>query len=348
MPDNQLLKPQTGGTVSVRHDLAEEITVGNDLSTAAAAAAAKAEIEARILTAKKWRRDEDQAREDILKRCRHPAAAESFLFSKPVGRKKDAEGNWQEERIEDFSIRFVEMAIGYWGNLAVSSRIIYDDPRRALLRVDVVDLQRNSGYSTESMQDKVVERREIKKGRTVLGMRENSWGDPVYLVEATKDEFRNVLGTERSKLIRDNGKRLLPRDLLDEARGLIDRTLADENAKDPDAAKKKVLDRFAGLGISATMLKEYLERPVEALTAKDLTELSALYNGLKESAFTWPEVMRMKNEPAEGEEKPEGAPPKKLRDRIMAQAKEPAAKEPAPPVQQSLTDPGPPPTKPTK
>jgi hypothetical protein len=348
MSDQSIIRAgQAGGTVSVRQDLGEELTANNELSTTAAAAAAKAEIEARILTAKKWRRDEDQAREDILKRCRHPSAAESFLFSKPVGRKKNAEGQWVEDRIVDVSIRFIEMAIGYWGNVAVMSRITHDDPRKAMLRVDVIDLQRNTGYSTESVQEKVVERREIKKGRTVLGVRENSYGDTVYLVEATKDEFRNVMGSERSKLIRDSGKRLLPRDLIDEARAMIDRTLADENAKDPDAAKKKVLDRFAGLGISALMLKEYLGRPLETLTVKDLNDLAALHNGLKEGDFTWNEVMRIKNEPAEGEgEKPPAAAARgKVRDKIMQQG---SFAEPAPASSEPSPDPTSPPNSPTK
>jgi hypothetical protein len=344
MSDASIIKAgQTGGTVTVRQDLSEEITVGNDLSVTAAAASAKAEIEARILTAKKWRRDEDQAREDILRRCKHPAAAESFLYSKPVGKEKDPEsGRWVEKKIVDVSIRFIEMAIAYWGNVAVTSRITHDDPRKSMLRVDVIDLQRNTGYSTESVQEKVVERREVKKGRSVLGVRENSWGDTVYLVEATKDEFRNVLGSERSKLIRDSGKRLLPKDLIDEAREMIDRTLADENAKDPDAAKKKVLDRFAALGVSALMLKEYLGRPLETLTVKDLSEMAGLYNGLKEGDFTWVDVMRMKQEPAEGEgEKPPApAARTKVRDKIMQQ---PSFAEPA----EAAPDPTLPPNPPT-
>src|SRR5262249_31607490 len=136
---------------------------------------------------------------------------------------------------------------------------------------------------------------------TVRGMRENSYGDAVYLIDATADEFRNVMGSERSKLLRDNGQRLLPRDILDEARALIDATLANENARDPDAAKKKILDKFAGLGVSATMLKEYLGRPIETVTVKDLTDLGALHAGLKDGEYTWADVMRAKAEPAEGE-----------------------------------------------
>jgi hypothetical protein len=327
MPDNQqIAKAQIqAGSVTMRQDLAEEITIGHEKSIAASAAAAKAEIEARVLTAKRWPRDVDVFREGILKDCRRPGFAEIALFRKPVAGKE----------IVDFSIRFVESALQHYTNTHSYSDIEYEDAEQAKLRVTVLDVQRNSGVSHVAILDKVVERKQVKAGRKIRGMRENSYGDMVYLVEATPDEFRNLRNAETSKLLRDLGKRLLPRDILDECRELIDRTLADENAKDPDSAKKKVLDKFAGLGVSAAMLKEYLGRPVETLTAKDLAELATLHNGLKGGDFTWAEVMRTHDEPAEGESKPaEGAPATRTRarDKIMGQASftEPQAPEKPP------------------
>jgi hypothetical protein len=316
MQDSQVIKtaPQ-GSAVTVRQDLTDEITVGNDMAPTAAAAAAKAEIEARILAARKWRRDIDQFREGSMKDSRRKGWAEIALYRKPVGNKKNPEtGAWEPAFAVNFSVRAIETFLQHWTNVHITSRIGYEDDSRALLTVQVIDVERNVGYSTDTMIEKVVERREVKKGRTVRGMRENSYGDTVYLVEATLDEFHNVMGAARSKLIRDNGQRLLPRDILDECREQIDRTVADANAKDPDAAKKKILDRFASLGISAAMLKEYLGRPVETLTAKDIGDLAPLFNGLKEGDFTWADVIRTKNtSDAEGEEAqpPKGGKPPK-------------------------------------
>jgi hypothetical protein len=315
--NKQVVKPG-GGTVTVRQDLGEQISVNHELSTAAAAAAAKAEMEARMVLARMNPRDEEQAREDALKACRRPGFAAEAEYRKPVGRKKNAEGKWEQAFAEGLSIRAIEAFLQYWGNVYTSSTIVFEDADRALLRVTTVDVQRNVGFATDATIEKLVERKEVKAGRKTRGMRENSYGEVVYLVEATHDEFRNALGAERSKLIRDNGRRLLPSDILEEARAIIKRTVADENAKDPDSAKKKILDRFAAIGVSATMLKEYLERPVETLTVKDLNELSVLHNGLKEGDFNWADVMRSKEEPAEGET-PTREAPRKLRDRLMPQ-----------------------------
>lgn len=333
MPENtQVIKP-TGSSVTVREDLAQEITVGQDMSPTAAAAAAKAEIEARIIAARKWPRDVEVFREGILKDCRRPGFAGIALYTKPVGRKRNPEsGEWEAAYVVDFSVRFIESALQHFGNVHITARIGYEDVDRSLLTVQVVDVQRNVGYSTDAMLDKLIERKEVKAGRKARGMRENSYGDVVYLLEATKDEFRNIMGAERSKLLRDNGKRLIPRDILEECRALIDKTLADDNAKDPDSAKKKVLDKFFALGISAAQLKEYLGRPLETLTLNDLNELSVLHNGLKEGEFTWVDVMRTHTEPAEGEEKPPASAPKpvKAKDRVMQQTSftEPPAEKP--------------------
>lgn len=323
MADSQLAKTsKSGGAVSVRQDLAEEVTVSYEIAPTAAAAAAKAEIEARIVAARKWPRSVDQFREDFLKDCRRPGFAEIALYRRPVGRKKNPEtGRWEEAVVVDFSIRAVEAALAHFCNVHVAARIEWETTEQTKLMVAVIDVQKNVGYSTDMVLDKLVERKEVKQGRKARGVRENSYGDQVYLVEATKDEVRNLIGAERSKLIRDNGKRLLPRDILDEARELIDKTLADQNAKDPDSAKKKVLDRFASLGVSAVMLRDYLGRPLETLSAKDLSELQPLFNGLKEGSFTWTDVMRTRDEEAEGEE-PKGKRPN-LKDALMGPKPEP-------------------------
>lgn len=317
---DEIIQANAGKTIEVREGFSEETAVSSDTAPAAAAAKAKAEVEAAYVVAWKRPRDIDVFRLRVIKDCRRPGFAETALYHRPVGREKDpATGEWRDAFAVNFSIRFIESALENFEHVAISSHITYEDKTRALLTVKVTDLFRNVSYSTDAMLEKIVERREIKKGRTALGVRENSYGDTVYLVEATKDEFRNVVGAERSKLIRDNGQRLLPRDVLEEARAEIDKTVGDENAKDPDSAKKKVLDRFSAIGISPVMLKEYLgaDQPIEAMTIEGLKQMGLLYNGLKEGQFTWPDVMRMKAETEEAGKQAEPAKRQSLRDRVL-------------------------------
>lgn len=293
----------------------EELSIQQDsAAVAAAAAAAKAEIEAAIVQAMKVRRNVDQFRQDLLLDCKRPGFAATAIYRRPAGRKQNPDGKWEQAYAEGFSIRFIEAALQHFMNVQVVARVVFENGEQLKLGVGVVDVQRNTRYYTESVIDKLVERKEIKQGRVARGARQNSAGQVVYLVEATRDEIRNLVGAERSKLIRDNGKRLLPPDVLDECWQQVTKTLNDADAKDPTAARKKVCDSFAELGVSPVMLAEYLGQPIDTLTPRDLSELRALYTGLKEGDFTWNEVTKAKAEPAEE------TTPSKLRDIVMNKA----------------------------
>src|SRR5262249_17904142 len=152
------------------------------------------------------------------------------------------------------------------------------------------------------------------------GQRPNSYGDMVFLVDATADEFRNLYGAERSKLRRDNGQRLLPFHILAELREQIDKTLADETAQHPDPARNRVSDAFKAMGIGPDMLAAYLDKPTEQIAPNDINALRAIYVALKDGETTWNELMRLKTEPAEGESEPDKQRRSKVKDALLARA----------------------------
>jgi hypothetical protein len=295
-------------------------TQAGELAPMQSAAAVRAAIETRAILAERNPRDEERFRERLLRYCKHPDFAEAAIYKRKVGRKRNAQGEWEDAYAENFSIRFIEAALPIYRNVYADTTIRFEDARRMIVHVEVYDSEANVGYAQDATLPKLVERRDAAD-RVVVGERMNSENKRVYIVEATRDEMRNVFGAERSKLLRDQAQKLLPFHILIEARRLIEQTNADENAKDPDAAKKKVLDRFASIGVSAEMLKVYLDRGLDTLTLKDLAELGVLHNGLREGEFTWADVMRMKDAPAEGEAAPEAAPDPKaarLKDQVLA------------------------------
>lgn len=324
------------GAVAVREGFGvEELVAQGDLMAASSAAAVAKELEVRAILAERHPRNVDLFREQILRYCKHPDFAEQALYMRKVGRKQDAEGQWVDSFAINFSIRFIEAALPLYRNLYTATRITYDDPEKLILNVQVYDVETNTGYGQDAILPKLVERRE-GRDRIVRGARVTSEGKQIYIVEASKDEMRNVFGAERSRLIRDYGQKLLPFHVLAECRRLIDLTNATENAKDPDAAKKKILDKFAALGISAPALTAYVERDLSTLTQADLAELAVLYNGLREGEFTWGDVVRLKTaDPEAPAEEPTGKSTK-LKDKILdarerARPKEQPAPVPAAP-----------------
>lgn len=250
-----------------------------ELAALAMAAKQKALTEARFTLAQHRPRDLDVVRERLLKECRRPSFAKSALYLKPVG-----------DGIEGLSIRFVEAALSALGNVYSDVVTIHDDPDRRILHVEVTDAESNVSYSTEVTVHKTVERNSVREGDEVVRTRTNSKGRTVYVKRATDDEVLNTLNALVSKAVRTNGLRLLPGWIRDECLDLIKATVDNEQAADPDAAKRKLFDAFAMLGVSADKLKAWLGHDGQALQPAERTALVGIYNALRDGETTWPEV----------------------------------------------------------
>ena len=194
-------------------------------------------------------------RQRLLSECKVPAFARTARYRLPRGKDRETgEPNF----IEGPSIRFAEAALRCLGNISIESTIIYDDPRKQIVRVSVTDLEANLPYETEITIAKTVERKFLKKGQSFISQRTNSYGDRVFLVEATEDEILMKTNALTSKAVRTLGLRHLPGDMLDEAmRTCLDVSHSDD-AKDPQAAKKRLFDAFFEVGVTVEQLQEYL------------------------------------------------------------------------------------------
>jgi hypothetical protein len=316
MPDKPEIIP--AGTVAVRESFdVKEVMSGTDLSTGVGF---KTQLEAAMVLADRKPRRIDVFRLRMLEDCKDPIFAEAALYNKPVGKKKNpVTGTWEEQFAVNFSVRFIEAALQAFGNFRVFEWLTYEDDKRARIHVAVIDVEQNNGYGTDRMVEKVVERKN-PQGRTIRGQRPNSFGDMVYLVDATADEFRNLYGAERSKLRRDNGQRILPFHILAQCREQIDKTVKDEHAKHPETVRDKLRDAFYSVGVSPQQLEDYLGHPLGQLNDAEMIALRAIYSGIKEGESTWADIERLKAEPAEGESGETPDPqkkPGKLKDRLM-------------------------------
>jgi hypothetical protein len=269
------------------------------------AAQAKALVEARYIVAMQRPRDLDEVREALLKECRRPRFAEVARYSKPKGKKKNPEtGAWEDNFIKGPSIRFAEAALRCMKNVTVESCTIYDDREKRIMRVTVCDIESNVPYSLDITIQKAVERSKTQDGDVVLKQRLNSYGKPVYLLEATDDEILDKQNALISKAVRTLGLRLVPGDLIDEGMEEVVKTQLKQDAQDPDAAKKRLLDAFIAINVTVAQIKQYLGHGVESIEAKELQDLREMYAALKEGETTWREIMDSK-QPAAKEEKTE-------------------------------------------
>jgi hypothetical protein len=271
----------------------------------AAAEAAKARIQSAYQMAIYRPRNSDDSRDRILHACKRPMFAEKVEFSKPVSGKQ----------IKGPSIRFAELALREWGNILSDVQILYEDDFVRRSRVMVVDLETNASFSKEIQINKTVERKN-KVDREVLGERKNTKNETVYIVKATEDELQNKENAAISKAVRNEGLRVIPTDIVDEALATAKATLADRDKADPDQAKKKILDSFSEIGVKPKDLQKYLGHSTDSLSPKELTDLRGIYRAIKDGEASWADYT------AEGPKEADPAEAEETKKKLSAQVAE--------------------------
>ena len=265
-----------------------------ETASTAVAAQAKAMIESRYVMAMKNPRNMDQVRQDLLKECRRPSFAhnKSALYNKPIGK-----------GVEGLGIRFVEVALRCMRNVLAESIMVFADDEREIHRVMVTDLESNVTWPMDVTVTKTVERSKPTDDGSYVSVRKNSYGKNVYTVPAQDDELLNKRLALISKALRTAGLRIIPGDLQDEAEAIIRKIRLDKAAEDPDAERKAIADAFAGLGVKAADLQDYLGHPLDGCTPAELVDLRGLYGALKDGEATWVTVMENKREQSGGADK---------------------------------------------
>lgn len=262
-----------------------------DHASVAIAETAKARVQAAYIMAIKMPRDIDQARIQILKSCERPLFALKAIYKKPVGFE-----NGKRKYIEGLSIRFAETAIQLFRNIYTETQVMFENEYVRRIKVMVTDLETNSSHAKEIVIAKTVERRKISDDRELIGTRLNSDGVMIYIVRATDDEVQNKEAAMVSKVLRNEGLRLIPSDIKDEAVELIQKTLLKKDAEDPEAAKKKILDAFASIGVLPKNVKEYLGHEIDTLSPVELKDLRQIYSAIESGEAAWNDFVQAKEE----------------------------------------------------
>lgn len=258
-----------------------------ETASTAIAAQSKAMVESRYIMAMRNPRNMDAVRQELLKECKRPSFAnnKSAYYIKPIG-----------QGVEGLGIRFVEVALRCMKNVLVETTMIFEDDIKEVHRVSVTDLEANITYPLDVRVSKTVERSKPNSDGTYLSVRKNSYGKDVFTIIGTDDDLLNKRGALISKAIRTIGLRIIPGDLCDEAEEIIKRIRLDEAAKDPDAERRKIVDAFSAIGVTATDLVGYLGHDLAKCSPAQIVELRGIYGAVKDGEATWKSVMDNKVE----------------------------------------------------
>jgi hypothetical protein len=295
---NQLVRRNFGGM-----EIASE-----GPQTQALIASSVASIQARWTVAMRCRRNLDDVRQDIMHECKRPAFAEVATYSRPVGKKyNDDTGQWEEQFADGLSIRFAEVALRCMTNMSCDTVTIFDSQHERIVRVTATDYESNGTWSRDITIKKTVERKKLKRGQNPIGTRVNSYGDTVFIVEASDSEVAVKEAAEISKASRTGILRLIPGHIQDEAFDTCRRVAADKEAKDPDAARARILDAFASISLSREDLEEYIGMPLAKASPAQIAALRQVFTAIRDGETTWGDVITTTRDAKAA--KPATAPP---------------------------------------
>lgn len=292
----QIVRQEFGG---------HELAVSGETAATAAAASAKALVEARFVMALRKPRDWDDVRVRLLRAVERPG------FAGKDGQKSGPDEAWYHkpvgEGVEGFTIRFAEEAMRCMGNIDVRPIVSYEDDLKRLVDVMVIDLESNIGFCSSAVVIKTVERNYLKQGEVALRQRMNSKGRPVFTRAAEEDEVRGLHESAVSKVMRNEILRMLPGDIKAACRKRILEIRAGEAAKDPEGLKREIVDAFAKLNVMPAGLKQWLGHDLTTATPGELVDLRELYKAIGRHEITWHDALSARL--ADRDEDPPPPPP---------------------------------------
>jgi hypothetical protein len=211
------------------------------------------EVQAALIIAKRFPRDERQAIDRILNSCSRQTLAETALYTYSRG----------GTDITGPSIRLAEALAQGWGNLQFGIRELEQSNGESTVEAFAWDVQ------TNTRQTKVFQVRHERHTRA--GVKELSDPRDVYELVANQGARRLracILG-------------ILPGDVVEQAVAQCELTLTTKADTSPEA-QKKILASFEGFGVTKGQIEALIQRRIDAITPALVVRLRKIYESLKD------------------------------------------------------------------
>ena len=227
-----------------------------------------AEVQAMVVVAKKFPREQAMAFTKAMESCSRPSLAEKATYAYPKG--KDEHG--RPQIVSGPSIRLAEELARLWGNLTCGILELSQREGISEMQAFCWDLQTNTRHVKNFA---VKHERYTKKGSYPLT-------DPRDIYELTANQGGRRL---RAVILA-----ILPPDLVEAALEQCRRTLAGDARKPLADRVNDMVTAFEKVGVTADQLKERLGCPLDKCTPDQLSEFGSIFNSIKDgmtSAAEW-------------------------------------------------------------
>jgi hypothetical protein len=248
------------------------------------------EIEASIVLARQFPRDEDHGLQKIVRACRRPAFAEKVEYRFPRAGKT----------VHGGSIYFARECARVWGNIQFGFSIVDDSETHRTVRGWAWDLENNSRQFAEDTFQKLIQRKDRSTGVT-------NWVVP------DERDLRELTNKRAAMAVRNCILHMIPFDVREAAIAEADRTRSAEVKKDPDEAKRSVVLGFDQLNVPSPELEEYLGCKIGQASPDQIKKLKEVYVSVRDGQSVWIDhlsAVRQDRADAAGGGDLEGARPK--------------------------------------
>lgn len=238
----------------------ENLPATQEVGALAAVAREQSEIQAAIISAKKFPRNEQASRNKALASFERPTLAEGAQYAFPRGGKQ----------IKGPSIDLAVECARTWGNMRYGIRIVKNDEEMVHIKGYALDLENNNYAEFEDEFAKKIQRKTQRDGQSIT-----LWVTP------DERDLRELINRRGAICVRNALLRLLPPDLIDDCCAVADKTLRKgaQGGSKQDSVNRLTYG-FSKLGISIEMLEAKLLHGIDIITEEEVVWLTGIYKSI--------------------------------------------------------------------
>ena len=212
------------------------------------------EVQAAMIAAKRFPRDEFRAIDRIKATCQRPTLAAQAVYRYPKG----------GQSVSGPSIRLAEALAQNWGNMDTGIIELENTHGVSTMMAYAWDLETNTRVTKIFT---VEHKRDTKQGSKIL-----TDGRDIY--EATAN-----FGARRMRACILS---IIPGDVVDMAVEECKATVASADKRPVDEILKEILTAFKAIKVTKDQLEKYFDKQLTVMTKEDLVDLRAVYKAIKD------------------------------------------------------------------
>lgn len=224
------------------------------VTTAMATTRQAQEVQAAMIVAKRFPRDERQSNDRILNACMRQTLAENALYSFPRG----------GSEVTGPSIRLAECLAQNWGNIDFGFIELEQKTGESTVMAYAWDLETNT---RQSKVFTVPHKRDTKSGSVTL---------------TDSRDIYEMVANQSARRVRSCILSVIPGDVVESAVKQCELTLKAGNATPIEERIQKMIAAYAEFEVTQEMLSGFIGKNVEAFTENDVIRLQKVYRSLKD------------------------------------------------------------------